>query len=465
MSAQLPENVENQLLLRDLVGYAIPVIGTIVSLGIAYRMKESRSVVYDIARDIGIGFFVALVVTIIYEVYARRRYERKRFLSTLELIMNEIIHDQVWKEVRNQIIERSMMRAANHIRLSLEEDDELTNGQMVLCVSYDYDVRSLRSKPVPVRILHYLDNHIECKPSKLPRFEKMEIGGTDYTPEDLKKKIDSGVFSVVRTLKPGERNFIRVRTRRKEIIYVPGSYNLIMGEICEGVEITLNEIPDGIVAFVHVWPHTEKPIRLKKDQTLDAFREKILLPGQGCEFRFTPANIAADRPPLVIISPTAGERVPDDGWVTGTATLPDNAYLWVFLGIPAVSDQWWPQGPNVEVKEDGSWQAHVYYGRRGEMGQFKIAARVVNRKMNRRLAKWYEKAVMSGEYGSINLPEPIKAELGQTVTVGKAKPHLAEIKRINEASADDERRSTERRHKKVAVAKERRLASDRRKAS
>ena len=89
MSAQLPENVENRLLLRDLIGYAIPVIGTIVSFGIAYRMKESRPLVYDIARDIGIGFFVALVVTIIYEVYARRRYERKRFLSTLELIMNE----------------------------------------------------------------------------------------------------------------------------------------------------------------------------------------------------------------------------------------------------------------------------------------------------------------------------------------------------------------------------------------
>ncbi len=229
MSSQLPESGESHYLIRDLVGYVIPVVGTVVCFGIGYYVRDTHKLVYDIARDIGIAFFVALVVTVIYEVYARGRYERKKFINTLQVIMNEIVHPGVWEEVRNQIIERSMIRENSQIKLTLEEQAGLTNGQMVLCLEHDYVVRSLRSKAVPVTILHYLDDHIECKENDLPRFERIDIGGKNYSGDKLKEKTDKGVFSVGLTLKPRDKASVRVRTRRKEITYVPGSYNLIMG--------------------------------------------------------------------------------------------------------------------------------------------------------------------------------------------------------------------------------------------
>jgi hypothetical protein len=437
MSSQVSDNAENRYLLRDLVGYVIPVVGTIVCFGIAYYVSDTHKLVYDIARDIGIAFFVALVVTIIYEVYARGRYERKKFINTLQVIMNEIVHPGVWEEVRNQVIERALIRENSRIKLTLEQQAGLTNGQMVLCLEHEYAIRSLRSKPVAVTILHYLDNHIESKEHDLPKFERIEIGKKNYSGDKLKEKIEKGVFSVALTLKARDKDKtpVRVRTWRKEITYVPGSYNLIMGEICDGVMIDLDQIPPGIVAHVHVWPHTEKPIPLEVDKTLDLFRDKILLPGQGCEFRFTPENTFADKPIIAVTSPSEGQNVQDDGWVEGKANLPANSFLWLLLGVAALPDQWWPQGGSVvQIKEDLSWKVRVFYGQRGEVGRFKIAAIVVDRKTNKRLEKWCRVTVTSGNYLPVALPQPIEDQLIQMIAVEKARMQLVSVKNINEAS-------------------------------
>ncbi len=433
----------NRYLMRDFVGYLVPILGTVVCFGIAYYVGDTHKLTYGIARDIGIAFFVALVVTIIYEVYARGRYERRKFISTLQVIMDEIIHPRVWEEVRNQIIERAMIRKNSQIKLTLEGQAGLTSGQMVLCLEHEYEVHSLRSKPVPVTILHYLDDHVQCKDNDLPRFEQIEIvGRKDYSGDNLKEKIKKGVFSVDLTLKPGEKGAVRVRTRRKEITYVPGSYNLIMGEICDGVTINLDQIPSDIVAHVHVWPHTEKPIPLKLGPTLDLFHRKILLPGQGCEFRFTPKNALANEPIVAITSPGEGENVQDAGWVKGTATVPDNSFLWVLLGLAALPDRWWPQGGGaIEIKEDRSWGVQVFYGQHGETGKFKIAAIVVDRGTNKRLNKWYAAAVTKG-YNPMALPKPIDDSLIKILDVEKTKFQLAPVRSINEVTGNIDRKAS-----------------------
>ncbi len=443
MSSQLPDSSDTRYMIRDFLGYVIPIVGTIVSFAIAYYVIETHKLVYEVARDIAIAFFVALVVTIIYEVYARGRYERKKFINTLQVIMNEIVHPGVWEEVRNQIIERAMIREDNKIKLTLEKQAGLTEGQMVLCLEYEYQIRSLRSKPVPVTILHYLDDHVESKENNLPRFETIEIGRKNYSGDKLKEKIDNGVLAVGLTLKPRDKASVRVRTRRKEITYVPGSYNLIMGEICEGVVINLDQIPPGIVAHVHVWPHTEKPIPLEVDKTLDRFRDKILLPGQGCEFRFTPERASANEPIVVITTPSEAEKVQDTGWVKGTATLPDRSFLWVLLGPGGLSDRWWPQaGGAVKIKEDRSWEVQVFYGQRGELGRFKIAAIVVDRGTNKRLQNWYRDSVAKETYVPMALPKPIDDSLIKTIGVEKIKAQLAPVRSINELTEKIDRKAS-----------------------
>jgi hypothetical protein len=477
MPSELQESRRN-FYWRDLVVYLIPVLGAIVSFGLASyftRIGQKHSLRYDIARDIGMALLVALVVALVYEVYSKRLYEGRRFISTLQVIMDEIVHPRVWEEVRNQIIERTMIRENNQIRLTLEEQSGLTNGQMVLCVDYEYDVRSLRSKPVPFTILHYLDDHIQCAENDLPRFEQVEVGSKNYSGDKLKEKTVGGVFSLALTLKPRDKDPVRVRTRRKEITYVPGSYNLIMGEICDGVRINLDKIPPGIVAHVHVWPHTKNPIPLKLGPTVDRFHDKILLPGQGCEFRFTPEITSAAlplfdmQPRLVqgywlhIVSPGEGENVRDDGWVTGTANPPTNSFLWVFVGVSTSPDQWWPQGPGVvEINEDSNWEVHVFYGQRGETGRFRLAAIVVDRKTNRQLQKRYAAGVIKGHFDPIALPQPIEDGLIKMLEVEKTSVPLAQVRSLHAAAEIERRSKLERRGRVLAVKKERRASLDRR---
>jgi hypothetical protein len=300
MPSRASGNGHRQQLVRDYIGYLIPIAGTAICMVVAAIVKDINEYAYDVFRDLAIGFFVALVVTIIYEVYARRRYEDKNFINTLQVIMNEVVHQDVWEEVRNQVIEKKMIREEVEIRLSLEPHEGLPKGQMVLCLEVDYDLCGLRSKPESVSISHYLDDHIECKKNDLPRFELIEIeNGPVYQDDSLKEKVDRGKFSVDILLKSRyERQQHHINTKRKEITYVPGSYILIMGELTRGVKFKLESLPAGIDAYLHLWPHTDKPVQLIVGKTNNDFNKKVLLPGQGCEFRFYPRTISdsATRP-------------------------------------------------------------------------------------------------------------------------------------------------------------------------
>ena len=264
--------------LGQLISYLIPILGAGICFGLAHFLKEKSHFWHDVARDVAIAFVVALVVTVIYEVYARRRYERTKFISALQLIMGEVVHPRVWEAVRNQIIERTVVRENNQITLSLKEKQGLTNSQMVLGIDYNYELRSLRSKSVPFEIQHYLDDHIGCADNNLPDFERVEIDSTNYSGSKLKDKIKNGVFSATIALEPHDKGSVPVRTKRREITYVPGSYNLVMNELCVGVRINLDKLPAGIVAYVR-GPHASNPVPLEVGPTLTYFQDKILLPG------------------------------------------------------------------------------------------------------------------------------------------------------------------------------------------
>jgi hypothetical protein len=452
--------------LGQLISYLIPILGAGVCFGLAYYLDGKSHFWHDMARDIGIAFVVALVVTVIYEVYARRRYERTKFMSALQLVMDEVIHPRVWEAVRNQIIERTVIRENNQITLSLEEIAELEKSQMVLCVDYNYELRSLRSRSVSFEVQHYLDDHIQCVKSDLPRFERVEIGEENYSDNNLKEKTKSGVFSVTLPLESRDKGSLPVRTRRKEIIYVPGSYNLVMNELCTGVRINLDGIPTGIIAYVR-GPNATDPVPLNVGRTVHDFQGKILLPGQGFEFRFTPEVMTAATLPLFspqakalhgyyleILSPTAGANVMDGGSIKGTANLPPDSLLWVFVGTSASPAQWRPLGKGVvEVKGDLTWEVPALYGKAGDTGSFNIAAIVVDQKTNRQLQKSYAKAEIAG--ASIPLPLPIDNNLCKTIAVEKPAIQL-------DRSRLERRLIPDRRGAVLAVKNERRLKLERR---
>lgn len=89
-----------------------------------------------------------------------------------------------------------------------------------------------------------------------------------------------------------------------------------------------------------------------------------------------------------IAAPGAGDCVGASGKVSGTATLPEDAHLWVLVHRKDVSG-WWPQGGGpVQVSGD-DWTVEVKYGEPGDAGHtFEIAAAVVRPVVHERWLQW-----------------------------------------------------------------------------
>lgn len=273
---------------------------------------DEHSFWHDLIRDVGIAFLVAAIVAAIYELHARSRFDIETMVGVLDATIGEIIRLDVWKAVKCQIIERDMIRQGVEIHLDVKPIAELF-GPAVLSMQFEYDLYGLHSKPKEnVTLMHYLDAHLmhdellKYEHAKdLPKFEQITVGSKDYPvtpcPND---HIKDGRFTASINLGAKDGEPIHIITKRKEITYIPGSYNLMMGEITRGVVLHLTGLPPDIEASVNMRPHTEHGVPLRVDDTLRYFKDTILLPGQGIEFRFKykptlpkPAPFETDAPP------------------------------------------------------------------------------------------------------------------------------------------------------------------------
>jgi hypothetical protein len=379
---------------------------------------------------------------------------------TWQNIMNEVVPPRVRAALRDQIVERTAISENNRITLSLLETQGLPNGQMVLCIEHDYELRSLRSESVAFEVQYYLDEYIASAKTNLPQIELVEIGSTNYSGSKLMQKVKDGVFSVTVDLQPGYEGSTRVRTKRREEIYVPGSYNLVMNELCAGVSIDLDQIPPGIVASVR-GPHATKPVRLRADEIFNNFQEQIVLPGQGFEFRFMPEVAAVATPILVkppravqghfieIESPTDGANVKDGDYIRGTANLPPNSFLWILVGGAATCGWWRSLGNAVDVKGDLTWEVPAVYGRAADTGSFEIFAIVVDQRAHDHSLLSYAKAGIAGK--SMDLPRPIDDGLVKRITVEKRAIQLDRfnVERRGSVLADRRVRGGDRRNRQA----------------
>jgi uncharacterized membrane protein (DUF485 family) len=290
--------------IRDFLGYIIAIVGAVVFLTAAW-FAEGHSFWRDILRDVGIAFLVAIIVSAIYEVFARSHYDEKVREGKVHAVLEEIVHKDIWGEVRRQVIEKDMIREKAKIKMKLQRKPDLfgeNSSQVLLWVDFSYELNGLRSKTRRVTLGHNLDNHIKRSELGLPRFEDIVIGKTVYDCRNVAQTgksagtqkvnikgatldLSKGTFRKEIYLRPREAKGVAVETRRQEITYVPGSYNLTMGEMTQGISIHLLELPFDIVAEVNIVPHTNDPVHLHVAEPY--VRENLLLlPGQTIEFRF-----------------------------------------------------------------------------------------------------------------------------------------------------------------------------------
>jgi hypothetical protein len=96
--------------------------------------------------------------------------------------------------------------------------------------------------------------------------------------------------------------------------------------------------------------------------------------------------------------------VKDNGWVKGKAKIPDDMSLWLLLGVEELQGWWWPQGGHaITIRQDGTWEVFVYYGRPAEIGKFEILVIAVDSRTSRIFDEWYKNA--QDKYSPMVLPK------------------------------------------------------------
>ena len=107
---------------------------------------------------------------------------------------------------------------------------------------------------------------------------------------------------------------------------------------------------------------------------------------------------------LSIISPASGNRVTISGQVSGTASIPAGAHLWVLIHRKDVTG-WWPQGGGPAEIAANKWTVAAAYGDPADAGQpFEIAAAVVSHAVNDLWLQWVRSVKETGLCPPVALP-------------------------------------------------------------
>lgn len=244
---------------------------------------DKHNLWYDVFRDIGIAFVISALVSIIFETYARLRFETELMSDVSGIVISDLSREDIWQQVKEQILEKSAIREHFQTKLRLSTNEHLSPGQMVLWMETRYDLCGLRSVPAKVKVMHFNDKHLKVEQAKLPCFEYI---GIRNEPLPVDRCVKDGKFEQEIDVEPKTGNPVGILIRRKEIVYIPGITYLTMTEMTKGIKLDLEEIPDDLEAIFSIRPHVSN-VPLSTSSAIETkFDDILLLPGQGIEFLF-----------------------------------------------------------------------------------------------------------------------------------------------------------------------------------
>ena len=260
--------------------HGVIAIATGVALIYAAARFKKHDTTHDVLNEFGIAIVIAAIVTLLYETYARKALATETVTKMFEVVMGDVFDNRLWKEMQEQLLQKPAIRRGFSVRISLEE--QLDDARVVLWVAISYRADALRERTKKVKVYHYLDHFMPSTATKrdpaqtVPRFTDISVGSEVVDPRDISDEFEREV-----SLKDWP-NGVPIIVERREVVYVPGSYNLIMSDLTEIEIIRVESLLDGV--DVEVYWTLEKPIRMK---AFEACRiNRWLLAGHAIEFRF-----------------------------------------------------------------------------------------------------------------------------------------------------------------------------------
>jgi hypothetical protein len=256
--------------------------------------EKRRFIRYDLLKDLALAVLTAVFVTAIYGSVL----EFRRVSDLFSLFIGSEVRPEVLDVATSEIFKREIIRDNTEIRFIVTKDSRLPPYQALLRTEVGYDVYSL--KPEGDREYKYvlsLDTTLKGKDQNgggLPRFDEVTIGNRILKGDELKSRVnDDGHFEdTQRTpLNPwpqkdsraDQKTGVRIKSVRTQIIYIPGSHELTLGELTKSIRVHV-QTPDGIEHKFKSWfqrkGHDFQP------EGNEQYFAGIALPGQGISLQF-----------------------------------------------------------------------------------------------------------------------------------------------------------------------------------
>ncbi len=216
-------------------------------------------------------------------------------LDVIDLVMGEQITADVWMEVKELIENKCVIRRDTRLRFEFQRVAELREHECVLKVEHEYSLHSLRNKKLAFSIEHELDYQFENRSLGLPKWEAVVIDPVDARTEPERRTEPSKpLLNVpIRLASRRDNEPVFVRTERREIVHVPGSYNFYTPEFMKGLRLSIIGCPAGVRLEVWVRPHGGGHALQDKNHTWSY--DQIIFPGQGVEIKFIPDLPVGDK--------------------------------------------------------------------------------------------------------------------------------------------------------------------------
>ncbi|HEX6186335.1 MAG TPA: hypothetical protein VFZ44_20765 [Pyrinomonadaceae bacterium] len=262
---------------------------------LTWPQERRKFIWYDLLKDSALAVLTAVFVTAIYGSVL----EFRRVSDLFSLFIGNEVRPEVLDVATSEIFKRELIRDNTEIRFIVTKDPKLPPYQALLRTEVGYDVYSL--KPAGDREYRYvlsLDDTLKGKDLNgraLPRFEEVTIGNRILKGDELTANInDDGSFEDrQRTpLNPwprqdgsvDQKTGVRIRSVRTQIIYIPTTHELILGELTKSIRVHV-QTPDGIEHKFKSW--FQRKGRDFQPEGNEQYFAGIALPGQSISLQFS----------------------------------------------------------------------------------------------------------------------------------------------------------------------------------
>lgn len=269
----------------------------IVSVGLLLWLlrwppEKKGTIKYDLLKDLALAFLTAVLVTAFYSSVL----EFRRVAELFSLVVGKDVREEVLGVATEEVFKREIMRENAELRFTVQRDGRLPDSQALIEVQIDYDMFSLKpSGDDKFFFTQELEHFNAWNPeTNLPRFDKIVVGDAPpYQGERLLGLVKQGSFTAdtpatlqywPEKLEDRPKKALHVTTIRTEVINIPGSYHIVMGELTKGVEVSV-KAPDDIEHKLKHWFARKGPDF--KERGVYHKLDGIILPGQGLTFQFS----------------------------------------------------------------------------------------------------------------------------------------------------------------------------------